>query len=201
MRLTPHTAAPLRDLRPIVISGPSGVGKGTLIDMISSAHPGTFGSTVSHTTREPRNGEIEGINYYYVSPSDFSLLVSQNAFAEHTSFSGHFYGTSKQTIADQAAKGLVAILDIEMEGVKQMKASLTVDARYVFIKPPSFEALEARLLSRGTENEGQIQRRLAQARVELEYADTPGVHDILIVNDDLDNAFRELDGFIFRQAF
>ncbi|KAI0144366.1 guanylate kinase [Xylariaceae sp. FL1272] len=194
------TSTPLRDLRPVVISGPSGVGKGTLIDMISNAHPGTFGSTVSHTTRERRNGEVEGVNYYYVSPSDFSLLVSQNAFAEHTSYSGHFYGTSKQTIADQAAKGLVAILDIEMHGVKQMKASLAVNARYVFIKPPSFEALESRLRSRGTENEEQIQKRLARARVELEYANTPGVHDLVIVNDDLDKAYRELDGFIFGQA-
>ncbi|KAB5539257.1 guanylate kinase [Coniochaeta sp. 2T2.1] len=189
-----------RDRRPIVISGPSGVGKGTLIDMISGAHPGTFGSTVSHTTRKPRDGEVEGVNYYYVSPSDFSFLVSQNSLAEHTSFSGHFYGTGKQTIADQAAKGLVAILDIEMEGVKQMKANLAVDARYVFIKPPSFEALEARLRSRGTENEEQIQRRLDQARVELEFADTPGVYDFIIVNDDLDKAFRELDEFIFRPA-
>ncbi|KAH8742272.1 guanylate kinase [Diaporthe sp. PMI_573] len=194
------TSTPLRDLRPIVISGPSGVGKGTLIDMISAAHPGTFGLTVSHTTRKPRNGEVEGVNYYYVSPSDFSLLVSQDAFAEHASFSGHSYGTSKQAIADQAAKGLVAILDIEMEGVKQMKASLGAQARYVFIKPPSFEALEARLRSRGTENEEQIQKRLAQARVELEFADTPGVHDLVIVNDDLDKAFRELEAFIFRPA-
>lgn len=93
----------------------------------------------------------------------------------------------------------MAILDIEMEGVKQMKAN--IDARYVFIKPPSFEALETRLRSRGTENEEQIQRRLAQAKVELEYADTPGVHDLIIVNDDLDEAFCQLDRFICRPTF
>lgn len=125
------------------------------------AHPDTFGTTVSHTTRKPRAGEVDGVNYYFVSTSEFSSLISQKAFAEYAIFSGHFYGTSKQTIADQTAKGLVVVLDIEMEGVKQMKADPGIDARYVFIKPPSFEALEARLRSRGTENEEDIQKRLA----------------------------------------
>lgn len=192
----PNAAAP-KDLRPIVISGPSGVVKGTLAQKLFDAHPGTLASTVSHTTRKPRTGEVEGVTYFFVSPSEFSSLVSQNAFVEYTFFGGHYYGTSKQTIADQTAKGAVVVLDIEMQGIKQMKGNSGIDARYVFIKSPSFEGLEARLRSRGTEEEEDIQKRLAQARVELEYADTPGVHDIIIVNDDLEKAYEELDGFVY----
>lgn len=168
--------------------------------MMSRAHPGVFGSTVSHTTRAPRPGEVEGVTYHYISPAAFARLVAQDAFAEHASFSGHSYGTSRQTIADQAARGLVAVLDIEMEGVKQMRAGHAVDARYVFVKPPSFGALEARLRGRGTESEEQIGKRLARARAELAYADTPGVHDLVVVNDDVDEAFRALEGFIFGRA-
>jgi len=163
--------------------------------MLADAHRDTFGSTVSHTTRKSRAGEVEGVNYYFVSPAEFSSLVSDKAFAEHTFFSGHSYGTSKQTIADQRAKGLVVILDIEMEGVKQMKANTDLDARFVFIKPPSLEELEARLRRRGTETEEDIQMRLAQARAELEFADT-GVYDIVIVNNDLVQAYQELDTFV-----
>ncbi|KAJ2906070.1 guanylate kinase [Zalerion maritima] len=151
---------------------------------LSDAHRDTFASTGSHTTRKARAGEIEGVNYFFISPAEFSSLVSQNAFVEYTFFNGHSYGTSKRTIADQTAKGLVVVLDIEMEGVKQMKANPDVDARYVFIKPPSLEE--------------DIQEKLAQARAELEYADTPGIHDIIIVNDDLEKAFQELDEFVYR---
>ncbi|KAF2221377.1 P-loop containing nucleoside triphosphate hydrolase protein [Elsinoe ampelina] len=185
------------DRRPVVISGPSGVGKGTLCQRLFDAYPNTFALTTSHTTRQPRAGEVEGVNYFYVSTSTFTSLISQDAFVEYTTFGGNYYGTSKQTIEDQTAKGLVVVLDIEMEGVKRIKASSGIDARYVFIKPPSFEALEARLRGRGTEKEEDIQKRLAQAAVELEYANTHGVHDKIIVNDDLDKSFAELEDFIF----
>ncbi|KAL4874229.1 P-loop containing nucleoside triphosphate hydrolase protein [Aspergillus karnatakaensis] len=187
----------LQDPRPIVISGPSGVGKGTLIQRLFDTHPDTFGFTVSHTTREPRPGEVEGVAYFFVSPADFSTLCSQGAFVEHAFFSGNYYGTSKITVDDQASKGLVALLDIEMQGVKQMKANASIDARYVFVKPPSLESLEQRLRGRGTESEEEVQRRLAQARVELEYADSQGAFDKVLVNDDVERAYKELEGFVF----
>ncbi|PKY09075.1 guanylate kinase [Aspergillus campestris IBT 28561] len=186
--------------QPIVISGPSGVGKGTLIQKLFTTHPNTFALTVSHTTREPRPGEAEGVAYHFVSHDTFLSLISQNAFVEHALFSGNHYGTSKQTIMDQVAKGLIVVLDIEMHGVRQMRensgSSSGVDARYVFIRPPSIEALEARLRGRGTEREEDIRKRLAQARRELEYAEQ-GVHDRVIVNDDLDRAYKELEEFVF----
>lgn len=106
------------------------------------------------------------------------------------------YGTSKMTIETQTAKGKVVVLDIEMEGVKQVKNS-SIDARYVFVKPPSVEELEKRLRGRGTEKEESIQKRLTQAQNELAYAET-GVHDIIIVNDDLEKAYKELVDFVYK---
>ena len=192
------TAAVPTDRRPNVISGPSGAGTGTLIKRLFDAHPDTFVLTVSHTTRMPRAGETEGETYFFVSPSVFSSLISQDAFVEHAFFSGHHYGTSKRTIAGEAAKGLVVVLDIETEGVKQMKANRSIDARYVFIKSPSLTVLEAPLRSRGTETEEDIQKRLARVKVELEYAATPGVHDRININDDLEKAYEELAEFAYR---
>ncbi|KAI1392024.1 guanylate kinase [Hypoxylon trugodes] len=153
---------PPQDRRPIVISGPSGVGKGTPIQKLFHAHPDTFTTTISHTTRKPRVGEVDG------------------------------------TIADQTAKGLVIVLDIDVQGVKQVKASPDIDARYVFIKPPSFEKLEARLRSRGTEREEDVLKRLVRAKVELKYANTLDIFDIIVVNDDLEWAYRELEEYVFR---
>ncbi|KAI0384811.1 guanylate kinase [Hypomontagnella monticulosa] len=183
--------------RPVVISGPSGVGKGTLFRKLFDAHKDCFALSVSHTTRKPRAGEAHGVDYYYVSPEEFEALVQADGFVEHAKFGSNRYGTSKQTIADQTAKGRVVVLDIEMEGVKQIKKS-GIEARYVFIKPPSFEELERRLRGRGTEDEDSISKRLNQAKVELDYANTPGVHDIIIVNDDVDTAYKELENYIYK---
>ncbi|KAJ3536133.1 hypothetical protein NM208_g6846 [Fusarium decemcellulare] len=186
--------------RPIIISGPSGVGKGTLIDKLRVARPDKIATTVSHTTRKPRPGETEGVDYFFKSPPEFASLIDAGAFIEHTYFDGNHYGTSKQTIADQMCSGLTVILDIEMEGVKSIKTSSNLEARYIFIKPPSLSALEARLRRRGTEDEANIQKRLARARAELEYAATPGVHDLIIVNDDLERAYTELEEFVFGEV-
>lgn len=168
--------------------------------MLFDAHPNVFAATVSHTTRAPRSGEVEGVNYTFVSVPAFESLISKDAFVEYARFSGNYYGTSKQTIAEPAARGLVAVLDIDMQGVQQMRARDGFDARYVFIKPPSIEVLEQRLRSRGTEDEDAIRRRLNRAQAELEYAETPGAHDIIIVNDEIETAFRKLDEYIYKRA-
>lgn len=192
------------DTRPVVISGPSGVGKGTLINRLFAKHPETFCLSVSHTTRNPRAGENNGEHYHFVPMAEFEDLIAKDGFVEHAKFGGNRYGTSKQTIADQTASGRVVVLDIEMEGVKQIQEQRARggnwQARYVFIAPPSNEILEQRLRGRGTETEESIQKRLTQALKELEYSKTPGVHDIIIVNDDLDKAFAELEGFIYKPA-
>ncbi|KAI1858914.1 uncharacterized protein JN550_012373 [Neoarthrinium moseri] len=189
---------PPTDRRPLVISGPSGVGKGTLYGKLFAAHPDTFTLSVSHTTRKPRDGEQDGVHYHFVTMEEFEGLIAKDGFVEHAKFGSNRYGTSKATIEEQTAKGKVVVLDIEMEGVKQIKAS-SLGARYVFIAPPSFEALEKRLRGRGTEDEDAVVKRLDQARVELEFAKTPGVHDITIVNDDLDKAYAELEAYVYKK--
>ncbi|KAI1269532.1 guanylate kinase [Xylariaceae sp. FL1019] len=187
------------DRRPLVVSGPSGVGKGTLIKRLFAAHPDTFTFSVSHTSRAPRPGEAHGVDYFYVTMQEFEDLIANDGFVEHAKFGSNRYGTSKATISEQTAKGKVVVLDIEMEGVKQIRKS-SIDARFIFVKPPSFEDLEKRLRGRGTETEDSMNKRLNQAKVELEYADTPGVHDIIIVNDDLDAAYKELEGFVYKST-
>lgn len=187
------------DRRPVVISGPSGVGKSTLCRKLQDAHPGMFAMTVSHTTRSPRPGEIEGASYHFVSRDEFQSLVDQDAFIEYTEFNDNLYGTSKQTVIDQTSRGSIVLLDIEMEGVKQLKKTnydnLRIDARLVFIQPPSLEVLEQQLRGRGTEGEVSIGRRLAQAKEEMEYAAT-GAHHKVIVNDDLEDAAQQLEMFV-----
>lgn len=185
------------DTRPIIISGPSGVGKGTLYKMLTERHPETFTLSVSHTTRKPRPGEEHGVHYFYVSHEEFESLIDANGFVENAKFGSNRYGTSKQTIQEQSAKGKVVVLDIEIEGVKQVRQS-DIDARYVFILPPSTEELEKRLRGRGTETEESIQQRLNRAREEIEFAQQGGF-DKLITNNDLEAAYKELDEWVYAE--
>ncbi|KAI5298277.1 guanylate kinase, partial [Ascosphaera atra] len=181
--------------RPVVLSGPSGTGKSTLLKRLFADFPETFGFSVSHTTRSPRPGEQDGREYYFSTRDSFLDLVKANGFIEHAQFGGNFYGTSKKAVKDVAEKGRICILDIEMEGVKQVKNS-DLNARFLFIAPPSEEELEKRLRGRGTENEDSLQKRLAQAKNELAFAKQPGIHEKIIVNDDLDRAYREMRDWI-----
>ena len=109
------SAVPPPDTRPIVISGPSGVGKGTLYKRLFASHPEIFTLSVSHTTRSPRDGEIDGVDYHFVTHAEFDALVAEDGFVEHATFGSNKYGTSKMTIEDQRKKGKVVVLDIEME--------------------------------------------------------------------------------------
>ncbi len=185
------------DTRPVVISGPSGVGKGTLIDMLLESHPTLFTKTVSHTTRLPRAGEKHDTNYFYISEAEFTSLVSRDAFIEHTQYSGNYYGTSVATVTDQTAKGRIVILEIDIAGAKQVRERGIIDARYVFIRSPSLEALETRLRGRGSETEDSVKRRLFNAEKELEQVrHHQGLYDSIIVSDGLDRAYKELEQFV-----
>ncbi|OGM43781.1 guanylate kinase [Aspergillus bombycis] len=185
----------VQKFRPVVVSGPSGAGKSTLLKKLFADYPNTFGFSVSHTTRAPRPGEQHGREYYFTTAADFLDLVSKNGFIEHAQFGGNYYGTSVQAVKDIAEKGRICILDIEMEGVKQVKRT-DLNARFMFLAPPSVEVLEQRLRGRGTESEESLKKRLAQAKNELEYAKEPGAHDKLVVNDDLKEAYTELRNWI-----
>ncbi|PYI35068.1 guanylate kinase [Aspergillus indologenus CBS 114.80] len=189
------TARAVQKFRPVVVSGPSGTGKSTLLKRLFADYPNTFGFSISHTTRSPRAGEQDGREYYFTTKEDFLDLVSKNGFIEHAQFGGNHYGTSVQAVKNIAEQGRICILDIEMEGVKQVKRT-DLNARFLFLAPPSVEELERRLRGRNTETEESLKKRLAQARNELEYAKEPGAHDKIVVNDDLEKAYAELRDFI-----
>uniref|UniRef100_A0A5K1JS84 Guanylate kinase n=1 Tax=Ganoderma boninense TaxID=34458 RepID=A0A5K1JS84_9APHY len=176
-------------LRPLVISGPSGVGKSTLLKRLFADYPDKFGFSVSHTTRSPRAGEVDGKDYHFVSQEKFKDLISQAAFIEYAQFSGNFYGTSFMTVGDIQKSGRRCLLDIEAQGVRQVKAT-DLNPVYLFVSPPSLAELRARLQGRGTETEAAVAKRLATALKEVEYA-KEGAHDLVIVNEDLDRAYEK----------
>ena len=169
----------------LVVTGPSGVGKGTLINRLLERVPGLTLS-VSATTRPPRPGEVEGRDYHFLSEEEFEKRLLRNEFLEHAMYAGNHYGTPRDEI-DRADDGLV--LEIEVEGARQVRDRLP-EALQVFIAPPSPEALRERLLKRGTDSEEQMRRRLARAEEELA-ARTEFKH--VIVNDDLARAVAELE--------
>ncbi|EPX75056.1 guanylate kinase [Schizosaccharomyces octosporus yFS286] len=179
---------------PVVVFGPSGVGKSTLLKRLLSLHGDKLGFSVSHTTRSPRPGEQQGVDYHYVSKDEFRKLVAENKFVEWAEFSGNMYGTSIMAIKDLEKGNKKAILDIDLQGVLQVKKS-AIKARYAFLAPPSVEQLEARLRGRGTETEESVLLRLERALKEIEYSKQPGNFETLIVNDDLEKAYKELEEF------
>ncbi|KAF8227526.1 guanylate kinase [Tricholoma matsutake] len=175
--------------RPLVLSGPSGVGKSSLLRRLFAEFPDHFGFSVSHTTRLPRPGEEEGKQYYFVTREKFEELRRKGAFIENAEFSGNAYGTSIEAVREIREKGRRCILDIDAQGVRQIKDT-TLNPVYLFISPPSMSALQERLQQRGTEGEAAVQKRLAAALEEIQYAKKPNVHDLVIVNDDLDRAYE-----------
>lgn len=195
--------------RSIVFSGPSGTGKSTLLKKLFAAHPDLFGFSVSHTTRKPRSGEEDGVHYHFTTPEEFEKMIRDDKFEEHAKFGGNYYGSSKasvQAVADGQGKSIdgsaaegkrICVFDIEMEGVKQLKKS-SLNPRICFIQPPDVKTLEERLRGRGTDSEEAIQKRLAQAKNEIEYCKTEGKNDKVVVNDDLDRAFRDMDDWVMK---
>ncbi|KAG9325441.1 hypothetical protein KVV02_004754 [Mortierella alpina] len=184
------------DKRPIVISGPSGGGKSTLINKLFKDHPSTFGFSVSHTTRGPRSGEQDGVAYHFVSKEKMQQLIDDHQFLEHAVFSENHYGTSKKAVEDVNVSGKVCILDIDLQGVQSVRES-GLAARYVLVRPRSLGLLESRLRGRGTETEEAIQKRLDRARAEWEYGQDPANFDRVVVNDELEQAYEDLCDFIF----
>ena len=209
-------------LRPLVLSGPSGVGKSTLLQRLFAEYPDKFGFSVSRrlftkslnddgnksvdTTRKPRPGEVNGKHYHFVTPQHFKELIQEGAFIEHAEFSGNYYGTSFGAVRSVQEDGRRCILDIEaqvcstqyffltvtntyLQGVRQIK-NTNLNPVYLFISPPSIATLQRRLQQRGTETDASVQKRLATALKEIAFAKEPNVHDLVIVNDDLDRAYE-----------
>lgn len=176
--------------RPLVLCGPSGCGKSTLTNRLLKDHPNKFGFSISHTTRGPRPGEVNGREYYFTDRASMQKSVDADEFIEWAIYNGNMYGTSKKAIQDVLDSGKACVLDIDMQGVKKMKNS-GIDCYYIFVKTPSLEELEKRLRSRGTETEESLSKRLEIAKKELAFAETPGNFNRVIINDDLDRAYSE----------
>ena len=175
----------------LVVSGPSGVGKGTIVKRIMENDPSIVFS-VSATTRAPREGEVNHRDYHFVTEAEYDELVAQDAFLEHAEVHGHRYGTLKSEVEKRIADGQNVLLDIDTQGALQVMEKAP-GAVSVFILPPSFQELERRLRGRQTETEADILRRLANARAEVKLLPR---YTYALVNDDLDQACRTLEHIV-----
>ena len=174
-----------------VISGSSGVGKGTVIKEFLKQNP-NFKLSVSCTTRNPREGEIHGINYFFLSKEEFQTCIEKNEFLEWAEFSGNMYGTQRPYVDEKLAEGKNLILEIDTQGALNVK-KIMPEATLIFILPPSFEELEARLRGRHTETEEAIQKRLESTKMEMENSK---LFDYQVVNDSIENAVKSLENIM-----
>jgi guanylate kinase len=177
--------------RVFVITGPSGVGKGTLIRGLRERLP-QLELSVSATTRGPRPGEQGGVDYHFLSREDFDRRVTAGDFVEHADYAGRSYGTLRSELERRVKDGVPVVLEIEVQGARQVRAAMP-EAVQVFIAPPSVEALRTRLVGRGTDDQDEVTRRLSVAELELraqpEFAP-------VVVNDRLEDALEELTGIV-----
>ncbi|EDY43721.1 guanylate kinase [Streptomyces sp. SPB074] len=187
---TPGTSpATPPDARPrlTVLSGPSGVGKSTVVAHLRKEHPEIWLS-VSATTRKPRPGERHGVQYFFVSDEEFDKLVANGELLEWAEFAGNRYGTPRAAVTERLERGEPVLLEIDLQGARLVRASMP-EARLVFLAPPSWEELVRRLTGRGTEEPEVIERRLAAARVELA---AESEFDVTLVNTAVEDVSREL---------
>ena len=178
-----------------VLSGPSGVGKGTVVAQLRHLIPHVWIS-VSCTTRAPREGEIDGVSYRFVDRAEFERMVEAGELLEHAEFAGNCYGTPRSAVDEHLEAGVPTLLEIELEGARQVRRTMP-DAQFVFLAPPTARALAERLSGRGTESADDMARRLERAEVEMSAA---GEFDHVVVNDDLDRAANEVAALIVGPA-
>jgi len=164
----------------IVFSGPSGVGKGTIVKELVKIYPDELVLSISATTRNPRVGELDGKEYFFKTKDEFENLIKNNMLLEYASFNGQFYGTPKDYVQKQVKDGKNVFLEIEVQGALKIKQNWKGPSIFIFVLPPSLDVLEQRLRGRNTETEEAINNRLSIARKELEYISE---YDYIIVND------------------
>ncbi len=175
----------------LIISGPSGTGKGTLVKKLMDTDP-SFRFSCSVTTRKRREGEMEGVHYYFVTEEEYDRLLAQNAFLEHATVHGHRYGTLKQPVMEMMAEGHNVLLDIDPQGAISVMEN-TDDYVSVFILPPSFDELRVRLHTRNTDDPVEIERRLNNARGEVQKLNR---YQYALINDNLELAFSQLQAIV-----
>ncbi len=180
------------DKKLFVISGCSGVGKGTVINEFMKRNSDDFILSVSCTTRNPRPNEIDGINYFFISKEEFEKNIKEDKFLEHANFAGNYYGTKKKYVRQKMDEGYNVLLEIDTQGALQVKEKMP-ESVLIFIAPPSIEELEQRLRGRHTEDEETIQKRLAQVKTELERSQK---YDYTIINDNILRAVKEIEDIV-----
>ena len=174
-----------------IISGPSGVGKSTVLHALMQKRDNLYFS-VSATTRSPREGERDGVDYHFIDSATFRSLLEKDEFLEHAEYVGNFYGTPKRYVDEAMEKGQDVILDIEIQGSKQVHEKRPEVVR-IFIAPPSWQELERRLTDRGTDSPEKVQKRLLRAKVEMDSASS---YDYFVINDTVAGAVKELDAIL-----
>ncbi|XP_027697932.1 guanylate kinase [Vombatus ursinus] len=184
-------AAGMTGPRPVVLSGPSGAGKSTLLKKLLQEYGNIFGFSISHTTRSPRPGEENGKDYHFVTREEMQRDIDAGQFIEHAEFSGNMYGTSKAAVQAVQAMNQICVLDIDLQGVRNIKKT-ELQPIYISIQAPSLDILEKRLRDRKTETEESLQKRLAAAAADMESSQEPDLFDTIIINDDLDEAYSML---------
>ena len=180
------------DKKLFVISGCSGVGKGTVINEFMKRNSDDFILSVSCTTRKPRPNEIDGVNYFFISKEEFEKNIKEDKFLEYAQFAENYYGTKKKYVQQKMEDGYNVILEIDTQGALQVKEKMQ-QAVLIFIAPPSVEELENRLRGRHTEDEATIQKRLAQVKIELERSLK---YDYTIINDSIERAVEEIESIV-----
>jgi len=178
--------------RLVVLCGPSGVGKSTLIGRLLAERPEAFGFSVSCTTRPQRAGETDGVDYTFLSDAQFDRMVREDEFIEWASVGGNRYGTSVQAVQDVAASGRLCLLDLDVQGVQALVGRAALNPFCVWIAAPSLDALRTRLKRRGTEDPAEVERRISRAVEEIEFSLSARCFDKVVLNDDLDKAYEEL---------
>lgn len=177
-----------------VISGPSGAGKGTVVGKLIES--GNYALSVSATTRSPREGEKDGVNYYFKTREEFESMIDKGDFLEYAEFCGNYYGTPLPYVRQKMNEGKNIILEIEVKGAFQVKEKAP-DAVLIFLAPPSMEELESRLRGRGTETEQVIRERLERAAEEMKLSDS---YDYVVVNDTVEDAVEKINAIVNEES-
>lgn len=176
----------------IVLSGPSGVGKGTVREALLKNYDNEFEFSISMTTRGKRKGEVEGKDYFYRSKEEFQKLIEEDGFLEYTEYVGNFYGTPKKYVEETLESGRDVFLEIEVQGARQVQKQMP-EGVFIFLTPPDLKELEARILNRGTETAETVQRRLKKAVDEMRQV---RYYNYMVENDKVDNAARKVKNII-----
>jgi guanylate kinase len=179
----------------IVLSGPSGVGKGTVRKAIFSQENTSFEYSISMTTRSPREGEIDGVDYFFKSKEEFEDLIQQEKLLEYAEFVGNYYGTPVDYVRETLDRGKDVFLEIEVQGARQVREKFP-DGLFIFLAPPSLSELKSRIVTRGTESEDIINNRLNVAREEIEMMH---LYDYVVENDEIEHAVEKINAIVIAE--